>query len=261
MRNWHPFLADTLKTMSHAGVRRAIGFIAAPHRSYSSCWQYRLNVDEARRELTPSGLPDIELVYVGDWHTHDGFVSANAERIRRAVASLPAEVSSTARLIFTAHSIPLPMAEAYPYRQQLEESARLIAERLGRSDWTVVYQSRSGRPADPWLGPDIGDYLREVRAEGLTAAVISPIGFLCDHVEVLYDLDHEAAAIAAGIGLHLVRAATVNDHPAFLDLMADEVRKTWQRYASGRPLPLVSHDPGGRVEPAPPVRGSEPVHG
>jgi ferrochelatase len=254
MRNWHPYLADTLKEMSDAGVRRAIGFVAATHRSYSGCWQYRLNVDEARRELAASGVPDVEIVYVGDWHTHDGFVAANVERIREARAKLPPDAAAHPRLIFTAHSIPISMADEYPYREQLEESARLIAEQLSWPDWTLVYQSRSGRPGDPWLGPDIGDYLRDARANGLTAAVISPVGFLCDHIEVLYDLDHEAAAVATEVGLRLVRAPAVNDHPAFLDLMADEVRKTWELYASGRPLSLVSTSPPDRIEPPPPAR-------
>ena len=154
------------------------------------------------------------------------------------MAKLPPGVAEQARLIFTAHSIPTSMAEQSRYREQLLESAEQVAARLGHRDWVLVYQSRSGRPQDPWLGPDICDYLRAARAEGLAAAILSPIGFLCDHVEVLYDLDTEAAAVARELGITFVLAEAVNDDPAFLDMMADVVLSTVRRYARGRPLPL-----------------------
>ena len=138
--------------------------------------------------------------------------------------------------------MPLSMATDSRYHDQLLESARLIASRLGLTDWTLVFQSRSGRPQDPWLEPDICDYLRdERRAEGrggLDAVVICPLGFVADHVEVLYDLDHEAAAVCAEIGITMRRAAAVNDDPQFLDLMAGMVRATVERYEGGRPLPI-----------------------
>jgi ferrochelatase len=241
MRNWHPFLKDTLTEMSRDGVRRAIGFIAAAHRSYSGCTQYRENVDAARRELTASGLPDVEVCYVGDWHTSPGFIEANAENIVEARRRLPARFRDRAREIFTAHSIPLSMAEKYPYREQLDESAQLIWDELGHARAPeIVYQSRSGRPEDPWLEPDICDYLRREAARGLEAAVICPLGFICDHIEVLYDLDTEAAAVCREIGLPMVRASAVNDHPRFLDAMADAVLETWRRYAHARPLQVKS---------------------
>ena len=183
--------------MARAGIRRAVGFIAAAHRSYSSCTQYRENVRDARAELARAGLPDVEVTYVPDWYHHPLFIEANADR----VAAVLGPSDPRAQLVFTAHSIPESMSARYPYRAQFEETARLVAERLGRGEYRTAYQSRSGRPEDPWLGPDICDYLREARTQGLEAAVLSPIGFLCDHVEVLYDLDIEAAGVCKSIGL------------------------------------------------------------
>jgi len=249
MRNWHPFLDDTLAAMSAAGVRRAVGFIAAAHRSYSGCLQYRENVRDARATLAARGLRDIEIVYVGDWHTHPGYVAASAEEAERAVRSLPDSVRSRATIVFTAHSIPASMAARYPYEEQYAASARLIADavraRTGLAlPHVAVYQSRSGRPEDPWLGPDICEFLRRQKQDGqLEAAVIVPAGFICDHIEVLYDLDTEAAAVCAEIGLPMVRARAVNDHPRFLDMMAEVVIDTLRRYAGTRPLPLAPLHP------------------
>jgi ferrochelatase len=240
MRNWHPYLADTLRAMYADGRRHAIGFIAAAQHSYSSCQQYRENVAAARRELrggTAGG--DIDVTYVGSWFDHPLFVGANAAHVRAARERLPANVREHARLICTAHSVPLSMAGQSRYREQLHESARLVAAEAGVHDWAVVYQSRSGRPDDPWLEPDVCDYLRAERARGLAAAVLCPIGFVCDHIEVLYDLDREAADVCREIGLPMTRAESVNDDPLFLDMMADVVLQTIGRYERGRPLPLV----------------------
>jgi ferrochelatase len=256
MRNWHPFLRDTLAAMSRAGIRRAIGFVAAAHRSYSSCAQYRENVAQGRAELARARLRDVEVTYVGDWHTHARFVAANASRVREALMSLPEPLQREARLVFTAHSIPLAMADRYPYREQIAETARLVADQVFHAqgaapgtgqtdptphalDYAIVYQSRSGRPEDPWLEPDICSYLRAEHARGLRAAVVCPIGFIADHVEVLYDLDVDAAAVCREIGLPMARARTVNDHPQFLDMMADVVLQTIRRYRSTRPLQLI----------------------
>jgi ferrochelatase len=240
MRNWHPYLIDTIRSMSESGIRRAVGFILAAHRSYSSCEQYRRNVALARQELRDEGKPDVEITYVPDWHAHDGFIEANALRVAEARASLPETARDRARLVFTAHSIPLAMAGVDRYRMQLNESARRIAARTGFSDWALVFQSRSGRPQDPWLEPDICDYLRAEHAQGLRALVICPVGFVADHVEVLYDLDHEAAETCRELGIEVRRALTVNDDPLFLELMADVVRATVSRYRGGRPLPISS---------------------
>ena len=243
MRNWHPMLPDTLARMYDEGARHAVGFIAAAHHSYSSCQQYRENVSGARDTLRAARQGDIDVTYVSSWFDHPLFIEANARRVRAAADRLPAAVRSSARLVFTAHSIPTRMAEASRYREQLNESSRLVADKAGITDWTLVFQSRSGRPGDPWLEPDVCDYLRAEHAAGLKAAVLSPIGFVCDHIEVLYDLDHEAGSVCREIGLPLARAETVNDDPLFLDMMTDVVLRTIRRYDAGRPLPLVSPAP------------------
>jgi ferrochelatase len=238
MRNWHPLLPDTLRAMHDAGVRHAIGFIAAAQHSYSSCQQYRENVAAARAEIRREGR-DVEITFAGSWFDHPLWIAANAGHVREAIARLPEALRSEARLVFTAHSIPVSMAAGSRYQEQLEQSSRLVADAAGVRDWALVYQSRSGRPGDPWLEPDVCDYLRRARADGLAAAVLCPIGFVCDHVEVLYDLDHEAAAVCAQIGLPMTRAEAVNDDPLFLDMMADVVLATIRRYERGRPLPFL----------------------
>lgn len=242
MRNWHPYLADTLAEMSRAGVRRAIGFITAAHRSYSSCGQYKANVADARRELRARGLADVDVQFVGDWYAREGFVMANAVRVADALRALPEALRAGARVVFTAHSIPVSMAEGSRYVANLEVTARLVMERLGRRDFALVYQSRSGRPEDPWLEPDVNDYLRAAAAEGVRAVVVSPIGFVCDHVEVLYDLDREAAETCRAVGITMTRAKAVNDDPRFLDMAADMVREVYARDAEGRRLPIVPLD-------------------
>ena len=239
MRNWHPLLADTLRQMHADGVRHAIGFIAAAHHSYSSCQQYRENVIDAQKALETEG-GRVDVTFAGSWYDHPLFIEANASHVRAARERLPEKVRAAARLVFTAHSIPLPMADASRYREQLTESARLIAERSGIADWRLVYQSRSGRPQDPWLEPDVCDYLRRAHAQGLAAAIVCPVGFVCDHIEVLYDLDREAADVCASIGLPMVRAEAVNEDPLFVEMMADVVLKTIRRYETGRPLSIVS---------------------
>src|SRR5688572_12781582 len=227
MRNWHPLLADTLREMHDAGKRHAVGFIAAPHACYSSREQYQENVEAARAELRAAAAgADIDVTYVSSWFDHPLFIAANAAHVRDALDRLPADVRGSARLVCTAHSIPMPMADASPYREQLAESARLVAAAAGMADWAVVYQSRSGRPSDPWLEPDVCEYLRREHAAGLRAAVLCPIGFVCDHIEVLYDLDREAADVCTEIGLPMTRAEAVNDDPRFLDMMADVVLRT-----------------------------------
>ena len=235
MRNWHPFIGDTLHQMYEDGVRHAVGFIAAAHHSYSSCQQYRDNVIAARDGLRHDTGGDIDVTYVGSWFDHPLFIEANANHVREALERLPADVRGAARIVFTAHSIPQRMADESRYREQLLESSRLVAGRAGIAAWALVFQSRSGRPEDPWLEPDVCDYLRRERAAGLQAAVLSPIGFVADHIEVLYDLDREAAHACHEVGLPMTRAAAVNDDPLFLDMMADVVLRTIKR----RELPLT----------------------
>jgi ferrochelatase len=242
MRNWHPYLVDTLTAMSKRGVRRAIGILAAAQRTYSGCLQYKENVRDARAALVTRGSRDVDVVYVGDWHEHPGFIEANADHVRQAFARLPPDKRDRARLVFTAHSIPATMAAQYPYEQQLRRSAELIAHTVFNDPrpWDLVYQSRSGRPGDPWLEPDVCEYLRAEREKGLDAAVLCPVGFLCDHVEVLYDLDVEAAEVCRASGVAMERAAAVNVHPRFIDALADAVGDVWRRYEGKRPIPLGS---------------------
>lgn len=243
MRNWHPYLTDTLEELSRAGVRRAIGILAAAQRSYSGCLQYKENVRDARAALAAKGLTAPAIQFVGDWHANPGFIEANADNVGQALARLPADRRSRAKLIFTAHSIPASMAAVYPYEAQLLASAARVAAAAGIKDWTLVYQSRSGRPGDPWLEPDVCDYIREAAAAGLDTAVLCPLGFLCDHVEVLYDLDVEAADACRTAGVVMERAAAVNAHPRFIDALADAVVEVCHRYDRSVPLPISHGSP------------------
>jgi len=260
MRNWHPYLADTLRRMHAAGHRRAIGFIAAAHHSYSSCQQYRENVAAARAEMQREGI-DVEVTYVGSWYDHPLFVRANAAHVLEARERLAESARSSARLIFTAHSVPVAMAARSQYREQLAVSARLVAAAAGITDWALVFQSRSGRPQDPWLEPDICDYLRAEHRAGLRAALICPIGFVCDHIEVLYDLDREAAAVCRELGLPMARVEAVNDDPLFVEMMADVVGKTVACYEGGRPLRLVPADARPAADTRPTPAPSAPARG
>ena len=254
MRNWHPFLEDTLKEMSADGVHRALGLMLAAHHSYASCGQYKQNVVQARETIGAEGVRDVEITYVAGWHTHVGFIDANARHIRDALERLPTDLRERTRLVFTAHSIPLTMASESRYETELRESAALIAQELKWKDWTLVYQSRSGRPQDPWLEPDVCDYLRAEGAAGLAAVVLSPIGFVADHIEILYDLDTEAAQVCEDAGIAMSRATAVNDDPSFLDTLAEVVGSAYHRYATGTPLPIVPSTPPLRTELPPPER-------
>ncbi len=254
MRNWHPYLLDTLRQMHQAGHRRAIGFISAAQHSYSSCQQYKENVAEARAALRAESGGDVEVTFVESWFDHPLFIDVQARHVTTALARLPEAVRGAARLVCTAHSIPTPMAARSLYREQLTATARLVAREAGMADWTLVYQSRSGRPEDPWLEPDICDHLRRAKGEGLAAAVICPVGFVCDHIEVLFDLDQQAADVCREIGLPMARAETVNDDPQFLDMMFDVVRRTMRRYATGRPLPIAPMPSPVPASPARPER-------
>jgi ferrochelatase len=217
MRNSPPYIEGALRELGADGVRRAIGFILAAYRSEASWDRYQDNVAQARDRIGPAALI---VDYPAPWHGHPLFIEAVADRVRTAMAGL-GEAAALAELIFTAHSIPLSMATGAPYVDQLNQSARLIASALGRERWSLAFQSRSGSPREPWLEPDVGAVLRQLAGR---AAVVMPLGFLCDHVEVLYDLDVEAAAIARACGTKMERAATVGDHPRFIQMVASIVR-------------------------------------
>jgi len=209
-RNWHPLLADAVQQMAEDGVRSALAFVTSAFSSYSSCRQYLENIAEARRQAGPTA-PRIDKLRA--FYNHPGFIEPMAERTRDALHEVPAERRKAAALVFTAHSIPTAMAESSRYVPQLHDACRLVAECVGQANWQLVYQSRSGPPSQPWLGPDIGDHLRQLRAHGARDAVVAPIGFISDHMEVLYDLDTEAKSVCDGIGLNMVRASTVGTRP------------------------------------------------
>ena len=214
-RNWAPMLGDTVRKMRDDGVRRAAAFVMSAYSSYSGCRQYLEDIARAR-ETAGVGAPEIDKLRL--FFNHPGFIEPVADRVRAALAKLP-----NASLVYTAHSVPVSMAATSQYEAQLKEACRLVSEKLERRDWRLVYQSRSGPPSQPWLGPDIGEYLRGLPASGAREVVVAPIGFISDHMEVLYDLDTEASALCRELGLHFVRAATVGNDPAFVSMIRELV--------------------------------------
>ena len=212
-RNWHPLLADTLCQMRQDGIRRAVAFPTSAFGSYSGCRQYLDNIQGARKAVG-DGAP--EIVKIPPFSGHPLFLEAMTDRVRAASDQLPG-----ARLVFTAHSVPVTMAQASPYVEQLMSASGRVAEAVGVSDWKLVYQSRSGPPTQPWLGPDICDHLRESPRD----TIIAPIGFLSDHMEVIYDLDTEARAVCDELGVRMVRAGTVGTHPAIIRMIAELIER------------------------------------
>jgi protoporphyrin/coproporphyrin ferrochelatase len=217
-RNWHPLLVETLRRMAEDGVTRALAFVTSAYSSYSGCRQYREDIMRARSGLG-SRAPRIDKLRV--FYNHPGFIEANADSVRRAYERLPESERGEALLLFSAHSIPLSMAETCRYEEQLREACRLVAAAAGRGSWRLVYQSRSGPPQQPWLEPDVGDFLEQLASEGIRGAVISPIGFVSDHMEVLYDLDTEVRERCEELGIRMVRAATAGAHPAFVGMIRE----------------------------------------
>ena len=215
-RNWHPFLAETFAQMKSDGVGRVFAFVTSAYSSYSGCRQYRENIAAA---LAACDWPDAEVHKLRVFFNHPGFLQPMIDATRAALASLP----SPAKLLFTAHSIPLSMQPAQRYVPQLTEASRLVAEACGVADWELLWQSRSGPPTQPWLEPDICDRLCELAPAGVNNVCVVPIGFLTDHLEVLWDLDHEAAAVAKSVGLGFARAATAGADPRFVRMVRDLV--------------------------------------
>ncbi|HKY09129.1 MAG TPA: ferrochelatase [Candidatus Binatia bacterium] len=221
MRNASPFFAETLKRMADEGVKKALGFILSSHQTEASWERYQKNIEDTRMNVG-AGAPAID--YCDGWHEHPLFIQAWVELIESAYKQIADDNRNSAPLVFTAHSLPIVMAARSPYVEQLQTSARMIAQKLGRNSWSLAYQSRSGKPSDPWLEPDIGDTIRKLAEAGHRDIVVAPIGFVCDHVEVLYDLDIEAAKIATQAGINLVRASCPNDHPTFIRMIADVIQ-------------------------------------
>jgi protoporphyrin/coproporphyrin ferrochelatase len=239
-RNWSPYLTDTVRAMAAGGVRRALAFVTSAYSSYSSCRQYLDDIERARAAVGPDA-PRIDKIR--RFFNHPGFIEPFAEHARRALASLPGDVCEEAHLVFTAHSIPVAMADAsgpgggHRYVAELTEAARLIAERIGgtRHPWTLAYQSRSGPPSHRWLEPDVRDHLAELAKSGTAAVVVIPVGFVSDHLEVRHDLDLEAARTAEDLGLAFARAATPGTDPRFASMITELIRERLAR--SGDPGP------------------------
>ena len=225
MRNWHPFLAETLTAMRASGVRRALGVILSSFDSEAGWQRYVENVADARRALEQEGAEPPEVVFAPNWHAEPLFIEAQAARIEEALDGIAPGRRREVPLVFTAHSIPQAMAACSAYVEQYERSSRMVAERLGHNRWLLAYQSRSGRAEEPWLGPDVKQVIEDLAVQGANEVVLAPIGFVCDHVEVLYDLDDEARATAERVRVRYLRAATVGDHPAFIEMLAALVRR------------------------------------
>ena len=215
-RNWHPLLADALKQMQAEGVRRAAAFVTSAFGSYSGCRQYREDI--ARAQQT-AGVQDMVVEKLPNFCDRPEFIEAMTDRVRAAMA----ELQGAEQLIFTAHSIPVSMADESPYVRQLKEASARVAAACEVSNWTLVYQSRSGPPTQPWLAPDICDHLRAQHAAGVRSVIICPIGFISDHMEVLYDLDTEARALCDQLGMKMVRAGTAGAHPRIISMVCDMV--------------------------------------
>ena len=240
-RNWNPFLAEALGDMAAGGIERALAFFTSAYSSYSGCRQYREDLFNAQQEV---GARAPEVLKTRAFFNHPGWIEANADHVRAALAAFPA--GDRVHLAFTAHSIPRAMAQSCRYEDQLHESARLVAEAIsvGSGDTSLVYQSRSGPSRIPWLEPDILDHLRMLAKQGIENVVISPIGFVSDHLEVLFDLDIEAQEVAHDLGLKLVRASSASTHPAFVGMIRSLIEERIGT-AVGRPAVgryAASHD-------------------
>lgn len=217
-----PMLADTLRRMRDDGVGRALAFVTSAFSSYSGCRAYREEIERARAEVGP-GAPEIEKLRV--FYDHPLYVEIVADRVGEALSGVPEAARSSARVVFTAHSIPIPMAKTSRYVAQLEASVALVAARAGVARPELAWQSRSGPPSQPWLEPDIGDWLAERSVEGARDVVVVPIGFVSDHMEIVWDLDTQAAERAREVGVRMVRAGTAGSHPKFASMIRELVRE------------------------------------
>ena len=227
-RNARPFLQDALREMRADGVKRAVAFVTSAYSSYSGCRQYREDIAQAQATLG-GGAPKVDKLRV--FYNHPSFVEPQVEKVNVALEAIPAQRRASARVAFTAHSIPTQMAETSSYVQQLTEACRLVVARLEHEHaWELVYQSRSGPPQVPWLEPDISDHITELHSQGVKDLVVVPVGFVSDHLEVRFDLDVEAARTAAALGLNMVRAEAVGAHPRYIDMICDLVA---ERMAGG----------------------------
>ena len=215
-RNWHPLLPDTLARMAEDGIQNALAFVTSAYSSYSSCRQYLQNISDAQAAVGPRA-PRVEKLRT--FYNHPLFIQANIEQIRAALDHF--DEAASANLVYTAHSIPESMAVNCDYADQLAEVGAVISGALDIKNWQLVYQSRSGSPMQPWLGPDVSEHLRTLHRDGVKNVVVAPIGFVSDHMEVVYDLDVEAQKVANELEMKMVRAATAGTHPAFVKMIRE----------------------------------------
>ncbi|MHC4404907.1 MAG: ferrochelatase [Planctomycetota bacterium] len=245
-RNWHPFLRDTLGQMADDGICRALAFVTSGFGCYSSCRQYLEDIEGARAEVGAEA-PKVDKLRL--FHNHPGFIEPMADRTMAAMEQVPATRPGETPIVFTAHSIPLAMAAKCAYESQLREACRLVAQRLPASRWQLAFQSRSGPPSQPWLEPDLSACLRTLAAKGEARhVVVVPIGFLSEHMEVVYDLDVEAAALCDELGLNMIRAPVVGTHPRFVTMIRELIAERIE--AEPTRLALGDHGPSHDVCPA-----------
>lgn len=217
-RNWQPMLADTLAEMRNDGVKSAIAFVTSAYSSYSSCRQY---LDDINRAQASVGEDAPRIDKIRAYYNHPLFVEANFEQMRSVLASHVEGRQEALAVAFTAHSIPLSMAGGCAYQAQLMEISKLLSERCGLKNWSLVYQSRSGPPQVPWLEPDILDHIRKLHSEGVKELLVHPVGFVSDHMEVVYDLDHEAHDLCTQLGMKMHRSKTAGTHPKFIKMIRE----------------------------------------
>ncbi|MCA9531727.1 MAG: ferrochelatase [Myxococcales bacterium] len=231
--HWHPFVEATIDRMADDGVQRALVFVTSPYSSYSSCRKY-LDAIARAREAVGERAPVVDKIRA--YYNHPRFIEAEADKVREAFDRLPAPRRKAARLAFTAHSIPCAMAAECDYEAQLEDACQLVAAAVPRKRWQLVYQSRSGRPTEPWLGPSVAEHLGAIAAIGVQDVVVAPIGFVLEHFEVVWDLDHEVRAQAEELELGFERAGTVDDHPAFVAMIRELIEERIGRGGTGEPV-------------------------
>ncbi len=215
---WAPYIGDTIKKLVSDKVSYAVAIVMAPHRTEASFERYVKAVEAALEEVSDSFF---RIEFAPSWHTNPLFIEAAADRCSEKLKLIDRSERESTLLIFTAHSVPTYMSDSSGYARQIGETAQLICDKLNQSNWRVAYQSRSGSPHQPWLEPDIREAILEAKSGGFRNVVVMPIGFVCDHVEVLFDLDVQAAEFAAGNGVNMLRAETVGCHPKFIEMLAE----------------------------------------
>jgi len=230
MRNWHPLLAETLERIVEDGIQCILGIILAPHQGEASWGRYQGTMKQAIEQVRSKRGTCPSIHYSEPWFKHPLFIEAIVDKLRCKMDKIPVEQRDRIQVLFTAHSVPTALAQ--PYQGQLLETCAAVADRIGLGSWELVYQSRSGNPRDSWLEPDICDAIRRLSDEGHRSVLVAPIGFVCDHVEILFDLDLKARQVAEENQVGFYRACTVNDHPSFIRMLREVVRRAQEGHIS-----------------------------